>query len=338
MAKRDLMKISAKEEINQVIAGKPHIVILGAGASYAAFPRGDKHGRKLPLMNNLVETLSLQNLIAKTGLRFESSNFEEIYASIYKEPSLTEVREEIELEVYRYFSEMELPEYPTIYDHLVLSMRNKDFIATFNWDPFLVQAIRRNGNRFKLPRVLFLHGNVEVAYCVDGHMMGNNGAKCNHCGSLLKPTKLLYPVSEKNYYLDDFISRQWATVADVLKHAFMLTVFGYGAPTSDKGAIEMLKTAWGDINKRSLEEFEIIDIREKDDLRRTWSPFIHSHHFRVESDFYDSWIAKHPRRTYEAYSNQFLEANFIEDNPLPKDAGFPELWEWYSRLQEVEGG
>jgi hypothetical protein len=31
---------------------RSHVVILGAGASYAAFPDGDKNGRKLPLMWN----------------------------------------------------------------------------------------------------------------------------------------------------------------------------------------------------------------------------------------------------------------------------------------------
>lgn len=330
------MEVSVEEEISQIKVGKPHVVILGAGASYAAFPCGEKNGIKLPLMKNLVETLGLQDLIARTGLRFESANFEDIYASIHKESSLIDVREELEAAVYRYFGEMELPVLPTIYDHLVLSLRSKDFIATFNWDPFLVQAIRRNGRRFKLPRVLFLHGNVEVAYCADGHMVGNNGTACGYCGSLLTPTKLLYPVNEKNYYLDSFISRQWAAVADALKNAFMVTIFGYGAPTSDARAIELLKTAWGDPNGRSLEQFEIIDKRQEDDLRRTWSPFIHSHHYRVESDFYNSWVANHPRRTGEAYWNQFLEAKFIEDNPLPKEADFPELWEWYSKLQEIE--
>jgi len=330
------MEVSAEEEINQIVVGKPHVVILGAGASYAAFPMGDKHGKKLPLMNNFIETLGLEDLIEKTGIHFQSTNFEDIYASIYKESSLFGIREELEAEVYRYFSEMELSDCPTIYDHLVLSLRNKDFIATFNWDPFLVQALRRNGHRFKLPRVLFLHGNVEVAHCPEGHMIGNNGGTCHHCGSLLMPTKLLYPISEKNYHLDEFISRQWAKLADVLKHAFMVTIFGYGAPTSDASAIKLLKKGWGNIKERSLEQVEIIDIRKEDDLRETWEPFIHTHHYRVERSFYDSWIANHPRRTGEAYSNQFFEAKFIENNPLPNAANFPELWEWYSRLQKVE--
>lgn len=36
------MAVSAEEDINQIIVGKPHVVILGAGASYGAFPSGDK--------------------------------------------------------------------------------------------------------------------------------------------------------------------------------------------------------------------------------------------------------------------------------------------------------
>ncbi len=330
------MEVSAEEEINQIKMGKPHVVILGAGASYAAFPDGDKNGRKLPLMKNFIETLGLEELITRTGLNFPSSNFENIYSLIYEDSKLLDIREELEAIVYGYFRNMELPDEPTLYDHLVLSLRNKDFIATFNWDPFLIQAIRRNGAKFKLPRVLFLHGNVEVGYCVDGHVMGNNGGFCRHCGNILTPKKLLYPIGEKNYHLDEFISRQWATLEDVLKHAFMVTIFGYGAPTSDASAIKLLKNAWGNINNRSMEEFEIIDTREEDDLRETWSPFIHTHHYRVENSFYNSWIANHPRRTGEAYLNQFYEAMFIENNPLPKKAGFQELWEWYNKLQEIE--
>jgi hypothetical protein len=330
------MDVSVEEEINQVFESRPHVVILGAGASYAALPRGDKYGKKLPLMNNLIDTLELNDLIDKTDLQFGSSNFEDIYSTIYACSNYELVLQEIETRVYRYFSEMKLPDSPTIYDHLVLSLRSKDIIATFNWDPFLVQAISRNGYRFKMPKVLFLHGNVAVSYCVDGHEMGNNGGKCNHCGSLLKPTKLLYPVGEKNYHLDNFISRQWATMQDALNHAFMVTIFGYGAPTSDASAIDLLRTAWGNVNERTLEELEIIDIRGENDLKRTWSAFIHSHHYQVRSDFYDSWIANHSRRTGEAYHNQFMQAKFIRDNPLPRDADFPELWDWYSRLCEVE--
>lgn len=125
-------------------------------------------------------------------------------------------------------------------------------------------------------------------------------------------------------------------MADLLKHTFMVSIFGYGAPVSDASAIDLLKNAWGSVNDRSFEELEVIDVRDEDDLRETWSPFIHTHHYRVEDSFYDSWIANHPRRTGEAYLNQFMKAQFIENNPLPKSANFDELWAWYDQLQEVE--
>ena len=330
------MEVSAEQEINQIEVGKPHVVILGAGASYAAFPNGDRNGKKLPLMNNFVETLGIEKIIGRARIKTKSDNFEDIYSEIHKKPNLASLREELEREVYSYFQGMELPDEPTIYDHLVLSLRNKDFIATFNWDPFIVQAIRRNGARFKLPRPLFLHGNVEVGYCVNGHMMGNNGDICHKCNEPLTPTSLLYPVVEKKYHLNEFISRQWATLEDLLKHAFMVTIFGYGAPVSDTRAVELLKKAWGSTDSRSMKEFEIIDVRVESDLTSTWAPFIHSHHYRIETNFYNSWISNHPRRTGEAYVNQFMNAMFIDNNPLPKEANFEELWDWYDKLQSVE--
>ena len=270
------------------------------------FQKAIKNGRKLPLMNNFVETLGIDDLVSRTGLSFASDNFEDIYSEIHNKPKLEDIRKELENTVYDYFSEMALPDEPTLYDHLVLSLRNKDVIATFNWDPFLVQAIRRNGSRFKLPRPLFLHGNVNVGYCPEGHMMGNNGSICHRCGEPLRRTKLLYPVEEKNYHLDKFISLQWATMADALKETFMLTIFGYGAPSSDVSAIALFKEAWGSVDSRTMEETEVIDIREEDDLIETWSLFIHSHHCQVQCDFYDSWIANHPRRTGEAHMNRFF--------------------------------
>jgi hypothetical protein len=31
-----------------------------------------------------------------------------------------------------------------------------------------------------------------------------------------------------------------------------------------------------------------------------------------------------------------MEANFVEENPIPKDVGFPELWEWYYQFVRSE--
>ena len=58
----------------------------------------------------------------------------------------TELVATIDADVFDYFASLDLPEKPTLYDHLVRSLRNKDIIATFNWDPFLVQAIAGSGD------------------------------------------------------------------------------------------------------------------------------------------------------------------------------------------------
>lgn len=330
------MLISAKEEMQQIQMKRPHVVILGAGASFAACPNGDKSGKRLPLMNNFIDILGVESLIKKTGLIFKSNNFEDIYSAIHENPKLSEVRAELEEVIYGYFSSMSLPDEPTLYDHLVLSLRHKDTIATFNWDPFLAQAIERNMGRFKPPMTLYLHGNVKMGTCSSNHHMGINGTHCKQCGNEIRPSPLLYPVSEKNYHDNKFIAEQWRMIATELKNAFMLTIFGYGAPTSDASAINLFKTAWGSVDERNMEEFEAINIINKDGIRETWSPFIHSHHNSVEHNFYDSWIANHPRRTGEAYLNQFLENKVIESNPLPRNANFQELWDWYDVLHGYE--
>lgn len=330
------MEVSVEQEIEQIQMGKPHVVILGAGASYAAFLNGDRNGVKLPLMNNFVDVLGLNELLSQTGIDFDTDNFEEIYDHLHRNEAHQEIREKLEKVIYDYFSGLEILDHPTIYDHLLLSLREKDVVATFNWDPFLLQAYRRNAQKVRPPRLLFLHGNVGVGYCEKHKVAGINGNRCSKCGCTLTPTKLLYPIAEKNYHLNGFISSQWEELNQHLKSAFMVSIFGYGAPQSDVSAIDLMKSAWGDVNTREMEQTEIIDIRSEDDLQNTWGPFIHSHHYETHSSFYDSWIANHPRRTGEAYINQYWNAQFIDNNPIPKELAFPDLWAWYEPLKQAE--
>ncbi|HXV98863.1 MAG TPA: hypothetical protein VEC93_10605, partial [Anaerolineae bacterium] len=271
------IEVSKDEEAAQIKMGRPHVVILGAGASIASFLKGDKNGKKLPSMLNFVDVLGLAPLLDKAGISHVDRNFEDIYDQIHKDPHLLSLRQKLEDVVYDYFKTLEISDTPTIYDHLVLSLRDKDAILTFNWDPFLVQAYRRNGMNgrgFKLSSLHFLHGNVKIGYCHKDKVTGVIGAACSHCGQRFKPSRLLYPISNKEYHLDEFISAQWNDLDQLLKNAFMITVFGYGAPKSDVSAIDLMKAAWGDKNERSLEQTEIIDIRSEDDLRATWEPFI----------------------------------------------------------------
>lgn len=48
----------------------------------------------------------------------------------------------------------------TVYDQLLVSLRPTDAVFTFNWDPFLFDAYKRNHLAVALPPIFFLHGNL----------------------------------------------------------------------------------------------------------------------------------------------------------------------------------
>ena len=133
---------------------RPHVVILGAGASRAAFPNGDRHGYPLPLMTDLIQLIGLDDLVDDLDLEHYTTNFEEIYSHCH-ESGQVEIMKEMERRTYNYFDDMKLQECPTLYDFLILSLRAKDLIATFNWDPLLVQAAERNSKFVKPPKLVF---------------------------------------------------------------------------------------------------------------------------------------------------------------------------------------
>jgi len=206
----------------------------------------------------------------------------------------------------------------------------------FNWDPFLIQAVRRNLHISKPPKLLFLHGNVLQGFCETDVVHGLRGATCSRCAQPFKPVPLLYPIREKNYEAEPAIRSAWQTVKWAFENAFWVTVFGYSAPRSDRGAVELLQSAWGTPDKRQFEQFEIIDIRDEKPLIESWKEFIHTHHYETHANFGESWIAKHPRRTGEAYWNQYLEAERIEDHRLPQASSLEELWASLAPLIEAE--
>ncbi|MGH7181283.1 MAG: hypothetical protein ACREJN_04810 [Nitrospiraceae bacterium] len=111
---------------------RPHIMLLGAGASRAAFPKGDAAGRALPVMYDLVDIIKLQQLVEEAGLGdTKGMNFEVIYGRLVSEPArYTHQIKEIERRIDSYFATLSLPAHATIYDRLLLSMRPKDAVFT----------------------------------------------------------------------------------------------------------------------------------------------------------------------------------------------------------------
>ena len=159
---------------------------------------------------------------------------------------------------------------------------------------------------------------------------------CRQCGTELARSPLLYPVKQKDYQTDPAIAGHWRTLDGVLKCAWALTIFGYGAPKTDVEAVRLMKAAWGDVDNRELEQTEMIDVRSEDDLTSTWAPFIHTHHYNIQTTFYDSYIARFPRRSGEALWAQLMEVQFLDPHEFPKDAGFAELYDWLEPRIEAE--
>ena len=315
--------------------------MLGAGASKAALPNGDRNGRAVPLLRDVAENLKLIDLFPNNLKELAVQDFEAAYSQLFDLDSSDRLNK-IDSLVREYFSELELPDEPNLYDVLNLSLRDKDAIFTFNWDPFLMQSrirLAKLGITTSFPKLFFLHGNVTVGFCEKDNISGLVGRPCSQCHRLFTPSKLLYPVENKDYQSDGFIKREWEAARFYLKGCFMFTAFGYSAPTTDKEAIELLKKGWGDNNDRAMEQTEIINRpgADRDKLRETWDPFIHTHHYDVLESFYDSFIAKHPRRSIEAYWNQYWEAKFISNNPVPQTfASFEDIAKWYKPLVDAE--
>jgi len=330
--------ISIDEQISRPEAGRPHLVILGAGASVAAMPSGDRNGRRLPVMANLVATLGLDSLLREAGIVFQGANFEELYSDLCVSGRNVELLAQIESEVSAYFGGLALPDEPTLYDYLVLSLREKDVIATFNWDPFLFQACQRNYGRAPLPHILYLHGNVAMGYCERDRIKGPIEGHCMKCDQPLTPSKLLFPMTEKDYAADTLIRGEWTDFERALESAYLLTIFGYGAPVTDARAVKAMKSAWNRSGARELEEIEIIDIKPDADLYSTWSPFIVGSHYRIRNSFCNSMLARWPRRSCEAIWNQFMMLRISKTYPAPQGISLHELQVWHAPLMQSEGG
>lgn len=306
------------QEYEYYMKNRPHVVILGAGASCAAIPSGDKYGRKISAMSGFIDKLGLNEIISKVSIYTKSDNLEDIYMELDErsknEPDCSAVKNQLEKVIRSYMSEFELPDEPTIYDFLVMSLTSKDLIATFNWDPFLVQALGR-AQRYtnNIPQVAFLHGNVAVGYCSDDNIIGNVGSICR-CGKELKPMKLLFPIKKKDYSSDEAIAKSWKQLCNALERAYMVTIFGYSAPKSDAEAVAMLKQAWGAVDDRKLEEIELVDIRDEQTVIDSWNQFIHTHHYSYHTNFFDTTLARCPRRSCEATFDRLMNCIWLDGN------------------------
>lgn len=139
--------------IQQVFRGGGHVVILGAGASIAATIRGNElNGKRLPSMDNFVNVVGLSHIVEQLHPELRAANFEALYSKIHNDNSQSEYLKAIQDRVQIYFKDMQLPNKPTIYDYLILSLRNKDLIATFKGSIFISGVGKKSSTNRNMQR------------------------------------------------------------------------------------------------------------------------------------------------------------------------------------------
>jgi hypothetical protein len=330
-------------DINTSMNHSPHVVILGAGASIASTIRNpEQNGKRLPGMQNLVEVLDLEPVIKRYGLKYDGQNFEAFYDELSRTGQHPELLTEIESEVRDYFASLRLPEEATIYDYLVLSLREKDIIATFNWDPFLAQAFARNKDVVgyeRMPKMAYLHGNVAVGVCYDCNTMGWRFSGCLRCNKDFSPSKLLYPVAKKDYASDSFTNSEWDHLRLHMQQAYFVTVFGYSAPKTDAEARQLLLDEWVNNPVRDLAEIEVLDIMATSDrpaLESNWKEFFVRNHYCLFDTFFKSQLSLSPRRSCDAFAMATLQQQPWKTNDFPQNLSLQELQKWIKPLIDEE--
>lgn len=324
--------------IEKVYDGRPHVVLLGAGASKQCLPDGDANGLIVPLMNELDQIPSIQKVLYENDLRITANeSFESFYSSQVKQHSTNPILKVINDEIYNYFNALKLPSNPTIYDYLLLSLRKKDAIGTFNWDPLIIQAhqrVRRITD--DLPEIFFLHGTVGLGMCNEHSIVNFIGGACPKCENDLDKIQLLYPTSEKDYNSDGYIKEQWDGIKYYMSNAFGMTIFGYAAPETDVEARQLLQDGWGTNNERFMEEIDIINIDDEEHIFSTWKSFIHETHYLITKNYFESSIAKFPRRVSEYQFCRFNLNMWLNNHQFDQGLTFDELSKKVKKLIKHE--
>ncbi len=331
-ARRWLPRLNPSTMVND----SPHVVILGAGASEATMRHGNPSAQPIPVMNELVNHLELPEELPAEWRKLLGANFESAYADLAADAGFHLAAASIRQQLRGYFERLRLPERVTLYDELVVSLRPKDLIATFNWDPLLLQAIHRNCLSSPPPQVVFLHGNVGIGACLQDRQLGTRGVLCPGCRKPLEPVELLYPVRHKDYDSAPVIKNEWSKFRETLSRAYMVTVFGYSAPVTDAVARDAMLGTWRTNGTRELAQIEIIDIRPARQVQKTWRDLVVRNHSVVWRRLSSSHILRFPRRSCDAFAMASLQCAPWYDNPLPRFRQLDQLHRWLEPLLEEE--
>lgn len=235
-------------------------------------------------------------------------DFEKLFSDINGKVEYKDLQEKLEYEVCDYFSKLQLPDEPTLYDYLILSLTEKDAIISFNWDPFLMQAYRRNICVGNLPELIFPHGNSGVGLCYDCKIKGYANCLCPDCFKELEQMPLLYPIGKKDYNSKPIIVNEWKKAQEVLSRAAGLTIYGYGAPVTDVEAVELMHSAHMISQMKDIAPFTIINLPDcEKEQRKKWTEFYDVDMLLYCNSLEESLLWKNPRVSLETLFDAILQ-------------------------------
>jgi hypothetical protein len=190
-----------------------------------------------------------------------------------------------------------------------------------------------------MPQIAFLHGNVEIGLCVECEKKGWRYNTCDSCKKQFTKSKLLYPVSNKDYSKDKFIASEWERLQNYIKHAYFITIFGYSAPITDAEAKQLMLKVWEENKTRDLARIDIIDIKSEEEVKSNWADFIVRHNVSVRNNFLDTYLGIHPRRSCDAFAMATLQQAPWKDNNSPRNISLKALQDWTLQLvnEEIAG-
>lgn len=316
----------------------PHVVIVGAGASIAAC-KIDKNGKEVPLLKNIHNILELTDELTKYNFSDEQmADFEKLFSFIYGKNKYKNLQAKLEYEVCDYFSKLVIPDEPTLYDYLILSLTEKDAIISFNWDPFLMQSYRRNICVGNLPELIFPHGNSGVGLCHDCKVKGYANCLCPNCFKELEQMPLLYPIGKKNYNSKSIIQNEWSRARKVLSKAAGITVYGYGAPVTDTEAVELMKTANSISQMKDIAPFTIINLAENEkEQRKKWAEFYDVRMMLYCNNFEETMLWNNPRVSLETLFDAILQQQPRNiEKPFKKFKTLKELQDFVKTITEFD--
>ena len=323
------------EEICELLKIQSHVVLLGAGASIAVMkamqtiPTYDKTSRLLvtppPAMNDFLKVAGLDYILKDINIHTSSNNLEDIYTELslrsQNEPKIKEVCSILENEIRDYIGRFYYPRNQlSLYDLLILTLRRKDCIYTFNWDPLIYDARARVAYEMGrwlnkdatdyLPNIMYLHGNAKLGYCLKDKQIGQIQGYCSKCQQELKPMPLLYPTKKKHYSDGEYIEDAWKRLEHYNSLSPLLTVWGYSSPDSDNEAQEKIFQSWccqeridGCLHvNNKIKHLEVINTDRTTQFRNKWEKYTNP---AIPPSFYDniseSVLFKFPRSTIEKY-------------------------------------